>query len=69
MERVGLGGAAEPARRQPSHTGELRNLDMAIALATRPRLLLLDEPTAGMSPAATEVRVRLISDCAGTSGW
>ena len=33
--------------------GEQRQLEIGIALATRPKLLLLDEPTAGMSPEET----------------
>ena len=33
--------------------GEMRQLEIGIALATSPRLLLLDEPTAGMSPEET----------------
>ena len=31
--------------------GDLKRLELAIALANRPRLLLMDEPTAGMAPA------------------
>jgi branched-chain amino acid transport system ATP-binding protein len=41
--------------------GEQRQLEVAIALAGEPRLLLLDEPTAGMSVAETATSVRTIS--------
>jgi branched-chain amino acid transport system ATP-binding protein len=40
--------------------GEQRNLEIGIALATEPRLLCLDEPTAGMSVAETHATVELI---------
>jgi len=40
--------------------GEQRQLEVGVALATRPRLLLLDEPTAGMSPAETERMARML---------
>jgi branched-chain amino acid transport system ATP-binding protein len=46
---------------QLSH-GEQRHLDIAIALATDPAVLLLDEPTAGMSPPETEQTMHLIRD-------
>jgi branched-chain amino acid transport system ATP-binding protein len=50
LERTGLAGRAAHPVRELSH-GERRQLELAVALATRPRLLLLDEPTAGMSLA------------------
>ncbi len=52
LERVGLGARGSVPARALSH-GERRQLELAVALAQRPRVLLLDEPTAGMSPAET----------------
>lgn len=40
--------------------GEQRQLEIVLALAGRPRLLLLDEPTAGLSPAETHAVTRII---------
>jgi branched-chain amino acid transport system ATP-binding protein len=47
LHEVGLGARARVLAANLSH-GEQRQLEVAIALATRPRLLLLDEPMAGM---------------------
>jgi branched-chain amino acid transport system ATP-binding protein len=45
--------------------GAQKQLELGIALASEPRLLLLDEPTAGMSAAETRETIRLISRLAG----
>jgi branched-chain amino acid transport system ATP-binding protein len=52
LDSVGLGEVANLRADTLSH-GDQRALDVALALATRPQLLLLDEPTAGMSPSET----------------
>lgn len=61
LERVGLVGRRHEVAGNLSH-GDLRRLDLAIALATRPRLLLLDEPMAGMGPTETWETVELIRE-------
>ena len=53
LDRVGLGQRASQAVHRLSY-GERRQLEFALALAGRPRALLLDEPTAGLSPADRE---------------
>ena len=60
LARVGLAGRERVPARALSH-GERRQLEFAVALASRPRVLLLDEPTAGMSPAETARIAELIS--------
>lgn len=55
LERVGLGGTGGLVAGTLAHAQQ-RQLEFAIALAMRPRLLLLDEPAAGLSSAE---RVRL----------
>ena len=56
---IGLGGKEHVVASSLSH-GEQRNLEIGIALATRPTLLCLDEPTAGMSASETREIVELI---------
>ncbi len=59
LESVGLRGKEEVPAASLSH-GEQRDLEIGIALATEPKLLLLDEPTAGMSVAETRETMELI---------
>ena len=56
---VGLGNRRERLAKELAH-GEQRALEIGMALASNPRLLLLDEPTAGMSPEETRVMMDLI---------
>ncbi len=59
LEAVGLEGKEEELAANLSH-GEQRNLEIGIALATEPKLLCLDEPTAGMSAAETHDTMSLV---------
>jgi branched-chain amino acid transport system ATP-binding protein len=59
LEQVGLGEEGDREVRNLSH-GEQRQLEIALALAGKPRLLLLDEPTAGLSPAESQLMTALL---------
>jgi branched-chain amino acid transport system ATP-binding protein len=59
LEAVGLSDKADEAVRHLSH-GEQRQLEIALAVAGSPRLLLLDEPTAGLSPAESHLMTGLL---------
>jgi ABC-type branched-subunit amino acid transport system ATPase component len=61
LETLGLGDRAELTGDQLSH-GDKRVLEIAIAIALRPKILMLDEPTAGMSGGEGERIAMLISD-------
>jgi branched-chain amino acid transport system ATP-binding protein len=60
LERVGLQARADVRAANLAH-GEQRQLEIAMALATRPRLLLLDEPMAGMGKDESERMTQLLS--------
>jgi branched-chain amino acid transport system ATP-binding protein len=64
LERVGLGARADMRVDRLSH-GEQRQLEIAMALATRPRLLLLDEPMAGMGPDESARMVAMLRELKG----
>ena len=66
LAEVGLADRAEIAAGTLAH-GEKRALEMAMALATRPRLLLLDEPMAGMGPEDSARMVQLLARLKGRS--
>jgi branched-chain amino acid transport system ATP-binding protein len=59
LKFVGLAGKHEEWARNLAY-GDQRRLEVARALATQPKLLLLDEPTAGMNPQETASLTRLI---------
>src|SRR5262249_37301047 len=61
LERVGLGARADVPAAKLSH-GEHRQLEIAMALASEPRLLLLDEPMAGMGPEESARMVATLRD-------
>jgi len=61
---VGLIEKAGKLAREISH-GEQRQLELAIALAAAPRVLLLDEPAAGLSPEETRRMVSLVRTLKG----
>ncbi len=59
LEQWGLQGTARRVVRTLSY-GEQRQLEVVLAIAGAPRLLLLDEPTAGLSPAETARVVAMV---------
>jgi branched-chain amino acid transport system ATP-binding protein len=61
LARVGLDARADTLVSRLSH-GEHRQLELAMALATRPRLLLLDEPMAGLGPEESARMVELMRE-------
>ena len=67
LESVGLAGKEGHIVGSLSH-GDQKILEMAVALGSEPELLILDEPTAGMSPEETFANIELIKRLARTRG-
>ncbi|MFN9390135.1 MAG: ABC transporter ATP-binding protein [Betaproteobacteria bacterium] len=65
--RTGLDALADRPCGQLAY-GDVKRLDLALALANQPRLLLMDEPTAGMAPAERHALMALVSAIARESG-
>jgi branched-chain amino acid transport system ATP-binding protein len=67
LEGVGLMDKSEHLAGSLSH-GDQRILEIAIALGNEPQMLVMDEPTAGMSPDETAATMALIKRLAETQG-
>jgi branched-chain amino acid transport system ATP-binding protein len=65
LERVGLGARADVPARALSH-GEHRQLEIAVALALQPQVLLLDEPLAGVGSDESRGVIALLQSLRGT---
>jgi branched-chain amino acid transport system ATP-binding protein len=64
LEEIGLGPRADHLAANLAH-GEKRTLEIALALAGQPRLLLLDEPMAGMGPEDSARLIHLLASLKG----
>ena len=64
LSRVGLADRADVMAQALSH-GERRQLELATALAMAPRMLVLDEPMAGMGPQESERMIEILSALRG----
>jgi len=64
LHEVGLGDRAEVLAANLAH-GEQRQLEIAMVLATKPRLMLLDEPVAGMGAEESQRMVQLLATLKG----
>jgi branched-chain amino acid transport system ATP-binding protein len=67
LESIGLGDRAGEIAGFLSHGGQ-KQLELGLALALEPEILLLDEPTAGMSASETREAIRLIEGIARERG-
>ena len=60
LKQVGLGGVRHRQARLLSY-GQQRQLELGMALATQPKVLMLDEPMAGLGPAETEEMIQVLA--------
>jgi branched-chain amino acid transport system ATP-binding protein len=67
LARVGIAEQAERPCAVLAY-GDLKRVELAIALANRPRLLLMDEPTAGMAPSERVALMQLAAELARAAG-
>ncbi len=67
LDTVGMAGQAERPAAILAY-GDLKRLELAMALAHAPRLLLMDEPTAGMAPAERQALMRLVAEIVAERG-
>lgn len=67
LERVGMAADADRPCRELAY-GDVKRVELAIALAGEPKLLLMDEPTAGMAPRERGALMQLTADIARRSG-
>lgn len=65
LEHVGMGEAAARPATELAY-GDIKRLELAVALANAPKLLLMDEPTAGMAPTERVELMRLVATIAKT---
>ena len=67
LDLVKLGADADRPAGQLAH-GKQKQVELAVALAADPKMLLLDEPTAGMSIAETRASIQLIKEIVAARG-
>jgi branched-chain amino acid transport system ATP-binding protein len=67
LARVGMAADAERAASELAY-GDLKRLELAVALAHRPRVLLMDEPTAGMAPSERVALMALTAEIIAEEG-
>ena len=67
LMQVGMDAQADRSCAELAY-GDLKRVELAIALAARPRLLLMDEPTAGMAPAERHGLMALVQGIARDKG-
>ena len=67
VARVGLSGSADRAVSELAY-GDLKRLELAVALSNAPSLLLMDEPTAGMASDGRGEMMQLVDELVATEG-